>query len=165
MRRVQEATKFWGERAFIERFSYEFSKGERLGVVGPNGAGKSTLLDLLAGLSSPDEGERILGDTSVVGYFAQHPPPVNPKLRIIDYISSIVDTSCAPPPACCTHHALQICCTCGAPARSDHNSLRTCFQLAMTARVRTRNSNFGALTGFPRAARRRTWRASTCGPA
>ena len=110
-RRVQEATKFWGERAFIERFSYEFSKGERLGVVGPNGAGKSTLLDLLAGLSSPDEGERILGDTSVVGYFAQHPPPVNPKLRIIDYISSIVDTSCAPPPAFCTHHVLQVYCS------------------------------------------------------
>ena len=93
---VQEATKFWGGRPFIERFSYEFSKGERLGVVGPNGAGKSTLLDMLAGLQPPDEGARVLGDTSVVGYFAQHPPPVNPKLKLIDYICSISDSTCVP---------------------------------------------------------------------
>jgi ATPase subunit of ABC transporter with duplicated ATPase domains len=94
--RAQEVTKFWAGRRFIDGFSYEFDKGERLGVVGPNGAGKSTLLDVLAGITPPDEGLRILGDTSVVGYFAQHPPAVDAKLRIIDYISDIVAKSCAP---------------------------------------------------------------------
>jgi energy-coupling factor transporter ATP-binding protein EcfA2 len=93
---VQEVTKLWAGRRFIDGFSYEFDKGECLGVVGPNGAGKSTLLDILAGVTPPDEGLRILGDTSVVGYFAQHPPAVDPKLRIIDYISDIVAKSCAP---------------------------------------------------------------------
>ena len=85
----------WGGRRFIDGFSYDFAPGERLGVVGPNGVGKSTLLDMLAGLLPPDEGTRVLGDTSVVGYFTQHPPPVNPKLRVIDYLTSVVDNACA----------------------------------------------------------------------
>jgi ABC transport system ATP-binding/permease protein len=88
--RVQGCSKIWDGRRLIDRFSYEFSPGERLGIVGPNAAGKSTLLNMLAGITAPDEGSRVLGDTSVVGYFTQHPPPVNPKLRIIDYITSIV---------------------------------------------------------------------------
>ena len=92
---VQGISKAWKGKKFINSFSYEFSPGERLGIVGPNGAGKSTLLDMLAGVLPIDEGQRILGDTSVVGYFAQHPPPVNPKLRVIDYITSVVDNACA----------------------------------------------------------------------
>lgn len=71
------------------------SPGERIGIVGPNGAGKSSLLDLIAGGTEFDSGEREVGDTTVLGYFAQHPPDVDPKLRIIDYISSIADKRCA----------------------------------------------------------------------
>ncbi len=60
--------------------------GERLGVAGPNGSGKSTLLDIITGVKQMASGTRDLGETTVIGYFQQHPPPVRPDLRIIDYI-------------------------------------------------------------------------------
>ena len=97
---VQDCSKFWDDRKLIDRFSYRFMPGERLGVVGPNGAGKSTLLDMMAGLLPHDEGTRELGETSVVGYFAQHPPEVDKNLKIIDFITNImadVSQSCVPP--------------------------------------------------------------------
>jgi hypothetical protein len=31
-------------------------------------------------------GRREVGDTTLIGYFTQHPPPVRPDLRIIDYL-------------------------------------------------------------------------------
>ena len=40
-------------------------------LVGPNGAGKSTLLKILAGVIPIDEGQRVLGTTTRIGYFSQ----------------------------------------------------------------------------------------------
>ena len=47
------------------------SRGERIGVLGPNGAGKSVLGKILAGELAPTEGERLIGPSIQVGYFAQ----------------------------------------------------------------------------------------------
>lgn len=52
--------------------SLDIERGDRIVLVGPNGAGKSTLLKLLAGLLSPDSGQRDYGQNVRVGYFAQH---------------------------------------------------------------------------------------------
>ena len=41
----------------LKRISFEIPKGSIVGVLGTNGSGKSTLSTLLAGISSPDEGE------------------------------------------------------------------------------------------------------------
>eukprot|EP00962_Isochrysis_galbana_P004864 scaffold1335_cov102-Isochrysis_galbana.AAC.5 len=40
----------FGDGYIIRDFSYDFSRGERIGVVGPNGAGKSTFLKALQGM-------------------------------------------------------------------------------------------------------------------
>lgn len=55
------------------------------------GAGKSTLMNMIAGLDEVDEGQVVHGDTTVVGYFTQHPPPVNPRLKLIDYVGSVAE--------------------------------------------------------------------------
>lgn len=40
----------------IDNFSFEFSKGDRVGLMGHNGAGKTTLLRVLAGIYAPTTG-------------------------------------------------------------------------------------------------------------
>eukprot|EP00878_Enallax_costatus_P045842 GHUV01055345.1.p1 GENE.GHUV01055345.1~~GHUV01055345.1.p1 ORF type:complete len:549 (+),score=163.93 GHUV01055345.1:459-2105(+) len=78
-------------RVLLKDFTFEFLPGERIGIAGPNGVGKSTLLDLIAGLQEPQSGVREVGDTAVIGYFQQHPPEVNPSLRMIDYIREVAE--------------------------------------------------------------------------
>ncbi len=46
--------------------------GARIGLLGRNGAGKSTLVRLLAGVLTPQSGERLPAPDLRIGYFAQH---------------------------------------------------------------------------------------------
>jgi len=41
--------------------------GCRAAVIGPSGSGKTTLLNLIAGISTPDRGRIVVGDTEVTG--------------------------------------------------------------------------------------------------
>ncbi len=52
-------------------FDLEITKGERAVFVGPNGAGKSTLLKILAGVIDIDQGQRVTGHNTDIGYFSQ----------------------------------------------------------------------------------------------
>ncbi|KAI8472336.1 MAG: P-loop containing nucleoside triphosphate hydrolase protein [Monoraphidium minutum] len=80
-----------GGRQLVSDFTFEFLPGERLGIAGPNGAGKSTLLDLITGKLAPNSGLREEGETAAIGYFTQHPPPVDPSLRLVDYIRTFAE--------------------------------------------------------------------------
>lgn len=42
-------------------------------------------------LLSVQSGRREVGETAVVGYFQQHPPEVNPSLRMIEYIREVAE--------------------------------------------------------------------------
>ena len=65
---AQGVTKRFGRSAALRGIDIEASPGERLAVFGPNGSGKTTLLRILAGLSSPTNGEvRIGGLTHAKG--------------------------------------------------------------------------------------------------
>lgn len=48
-----KAQEFWA----LDGISFSMEKGECVGIIGPNGSGKSTILSILAGVSSPTEGE------------------------------------------------------------------------------------------------------------
>jgi ATP-binding cassette subfamily F protein 3 len=53
--------------------------------VGPNGAGKSTLLKLLAGVLTPQAGERRLGHNVKVGYYSQYRVEMlKPELTVLE---------------------------------------------------------------------------------
>ncbi|MFD5471833.1 ABC-F family ATP-binding cassette domain-containing protein [Streptomyces sp. NPDC127105] len=63
-----------GDRALFAGLDLVVAPGDVIGLVGANGAGKSTLLRMLAGLSTPEEGEVALSPPAAsVGHLPQEP--------------------------------------------------------------------------------------------
>ena len=58
---AQGVTKRFGRSAALRGIDVEAPPGSRLAIFGPNGSGKTTLLRILAGLSSPTNGEVHIG--------------------------------------------------------------------------------------------------------
>jgi sodium transport system ATP-binding protein len=54
-----------GERAVVDRISFEVRDGEIFGLLGPNGAGKTTTLRMLATLLKPTSGRAMVGGHEV----------------------------------------------------------------------------------------------------
>ena len=71
MIQLVEASKAYGEQVLLHRVHWRVGAGERIGLVGANGSGKTTLLKILAGLTSPDEGEVVRARACRVGYLPQ----------------------------------------------------------------------------------------------
>ncbi|MDY4138606.1 MAG: ABC-F family ATP-binding cassette domain-containing protein [Eubacteriales bacterium] len=78
-----------GGNTLIRDFSYTLLRDDRLGVIGGNGAGKTTLLRTLCGEIPAAAGTIEQGDTVRIGYFAQHCPPMDPDMRIIDAVRDV----------------------------------------------------------------------------
>ncbi|HWW02161.1 MAG TPA: ABC-F family ATP-binding cassette domain-containing protein [Candidatus Acidoferrum sp.] len=62
----------YGENVVYRGMDFHAERGQRIVLVGPNGAGKSTLLKILAGVLTPQSGERILGHNVKSGYYSQY---------------------------------------------------------------------------------------------
>jgi ATP-binding cassette subfamily F protein 3 len=62
----------YGENVVYRGVDFQAERGQRTVLVGPNGAGKSTLLKILAGVLTPQSGERILGHNAKAGYYSQY---------------------------------------------------------------------------------------------
>lgn len=83
---LKHVSKAYEGRDLIRDFSFLLARDDRLGLVGPNGSGKTTLLNIMAGLVSPDSGEREIGSTVKIGYFRQINLDMDPNQRVIEYI-------------------------------------------------------------------------------
>src|SRR5262249_41395325 len=81
---LRGVNKRYGDRAILNDFSYQFKRGDRIGVIGPNGAGKTTLLEIIAGRVKPDTGEIEAGKTVVIGYYDQENREFDESQRLID---------------------------------------------------------------------------------
>lgn len=62
----------YGDHVVYRGLDFQAEKGDRTVLVGPNGAGKSTLLKLLAGVLTPQAGQREIGLRVKIGYFSQY---------------------------------------------------------------------------------------------
>ena len=83
---LKEVDFAYGESLRVyDKLNFEAERGQRTVLVGPNGSGKSTLLKLLAGVLTPQAGERILGHNATPGYFAQYRGDMlNPKRSVLE---------------------------------------------------------------------------------
>ena len=88
---LHHLNKGFSGHTFIEDFNYVFKKGDRIGLAGKNGSGKSTLLNLITGNITPDSGEVIKGETTVLGYFHQAGIVFKDDERVIDVVKNIAE--------------------------------------------------------------------------
>ncbi|RMI37153.1 ABC transporter ATP-binding protein [Streptomyces triticirhizae] len=58
---VHALTKRYGDRAAVDRLSFDVRPGRVTGFLGPNGAGKSTTMRLILGLDTPTSGSAWVG--------------------------------------------------------------------------------------------------------
>ena len=87
----QYVSKAWGDKIILNKFYYNFSRFEKMGIVGNNGTGKSTFIKLLLGKETPDEGKFDIGETVNFGYFSQEGLKFNEQQKVIDVITDIAD--------------------------------------------------------------------------
>ncbi|WP_294240422.1 ABC-F family ATP-binding cassette domain-containing protein [Chryseobacterium sp. sg2396] len=83
--------KSFGNKVLLKDFSYQFQRGEKVGIVGKNGAGKSTLLNIIQGLEKADNGEIETGETIHFGYFSQKGLTYKEDERVIDFIKEVAE--------------------------------------------------------------------------
>jgi len=88
---IEEISKRYGLLNIIDKLSYKFAKGERLGIIGRNGTGKTTFLNLITGLEQADSGKVITGETLVQGYYRQMGPAWKEEQRVIDAVKEIAE--------------------------------------------------------------------------
>lgn len=83
----------FGERRMLDKFSYKFTRGERIGIVGRNGVGKSTFLNLMSGNLEPDSGVVEQGETLNIGYYTQRGISFKPGQTVLECVQDIAEVT------------------------------------------------------------------------
>ena len=78
------------DECYLDRFTYNFQRYEKVGIVGANGAGKSTFLNILTGTDCG--GGRLTGtiergESLKIGYYHQNGMSFNPEDTVLDIVN------------------------------------------------------------------------------
>lgn len=84
-------SKSYPGKPILDKFEYNFLKGERIGIIGKNGTGKSTFLNIITGTDQPDSGKVIVGETIKFGYYTQKGIKIKEGQKVIDVIREFGD--------------------------------------------------------------------------
>ena len=83
---------YYGDQCYLDKFTYNFQRYEKVGIVGRNGAGKSTFLNILTrNMFEDDPGvmtgiiER--GESLKIGYYHQSGMSFNPQDTVLDIVN------------------------------------------------------------------------------
>ncbi len=88
---LKQITKLYDRKSVINSFSYNFKKGERIGIIGPNGAGKSTFLNIIAEYTAPDSGTVDTGLNTHIGYYDQLSSPLHGNKTVLEFIEKTAE--------------------------------------------------------------------------
>ena len=88
---LHSVSKSFGDKNILEKFEYNFQKGERIGIIGKNGTGKSTLLNMITGSIAPDAGKVVIGDTVKFGYYTQNGIHIKENQKVIEVVREFGD--------------------------------------------------------------------------
>lgn len=83
---LHKLNKHFKDKVILDNFTYDFQRGERIGIIGKNGTGKSTFLNILTKTILPESGKVIIGDTIKIGYYTQSGINPKPGQKVIDII-------------------------------------------------------------------------------
>ena len=101
---------YYGEDCYLDKFTYNFQRYEKVGIVGRNGAGKSTFLDILTGKITDQVGDDVKrtsgdnvsslpattgnltgsierGESLKIGYYHQSGMSFNPQDTVLDIVN------------------------------------------------------------------------------
>ena len=83
---------YYGDKCYLDKFTYNFQRYEKVGIVGRNGAGKSTFLNILTGRFFEDDpgvmtGVIERGESLEVGYYHQSGMAFNPDDTVLDIVN------------------------------------------------------------------------------
>ncbi|MBO6829128.1 MULTISPECIES: ABC-F family ATP-binding cassette domain-containing protein [unclassified Allomuricauda] len=88
---LHNISKSYGDKTILNKFDYNFTKGERVGIIGKNGTGKSTFLNIITQQESVEGGKVVVGDTVKFGYYTQKGIPDKEGQKVIDVIREFGD--------------------------------------------------------------------------
>lgn len=88
---LENVSKSYGSIKIVDKFSYKFSKGERLGVIGRNGTGKTAFLNLISRIEDLDSGTIDQGLTVDLGYYRQMGQEWKSNQRVIEAVKEIAE--------------------------------------------------------------------------
>ncbi|SFS41580.1 ABC-F family ATP-binding cassette domain-containing protein [Lutibacter maritimus] len=83
---LHNISKTFGDLKILDKFEYNFLRGERIGIIGKNGTGKSSFLNIITGQIPIDSGKVIIGDTIKFGYYTQDGIVIKPGQKVIEVI-------------------------------------------------------------------------------
>lgn len=83
--------KSYPDKLILDKFNYNFLKGERIGIIGKNGTGKSTFLNIVTNQDVPDKGKVVIGDTIKFGYYTQKGIVIKEGQKVIEVIREFGD--------------------------------------------------------------------------
>ena len=84
-------SKSFKDKIILDKFDYNFQRGERVGIIGKNGTGKSTFLNMLTNTTQPDSGKILTGETVKFGYYTQAGITPKPDQKVIDVVRDFGD--------------------------------------------------------------------------
>ncbi len=81
----------YGDRKMLSDFTYNFTPGEKVGIVGANGIGKSTFLNIITGQLPVDTGYIEWGETVRFGYYRQEGIKLKENMTVLEAVREIAE--------------------------------------------------------------------------